>query len=182
MKESSINLISPQRTETSETSRIAESLQRISSISLVVFLFVSVAIGAIYFAMRVRFESSRIRRDQLRREVSALADTEALLVALRDRLKVADKILTTQVNWALAIGRIAEFAPSPTLASVAVDEKHRVVLTIQTSSLEDNFPILTALVADALAKRILSPEIVSFQLDKDGISHLAVSYYPVLSL
>lgn len=182
MKEGSINLISPQTNVPGDVSRVLESLQRVSSISLVVFLVVSVAIGSIYLVMRASFESSRTRRDQLRSQVSALADTEALLVALRGRLKVADKILTSQVSWGQAIGRITQLVPSPKLSSVAVDEKHRVVLTIQTSSLEDNFPILTALVADVEAKRILSPEIVSFQLDKDGISHLAISYYPVLSL
>lgn len=178
--DSAINLISPRAKLPDSVVRVSESLARISLVSLASFFAVSVLVGFSHWALNSTVTALSVRREKLAREVTTFAQTETLLVSLRDRVKLAEKILGSQVPWVETLERVNGFAPSPMLASVSVDEKRRVVLTIRASTLEENFPLLTALVAQVEAKRIIAPEVVSFALDKDGITRLVISFFPVL--
>ncbi len=178
--DSAINLISPRAKLPDSVIRVSKSLARISLVSLVVFLVVSLLVGFFYWTLKKRVEVQRVRRDQLAREVTTFTETETFLTAVRDRSRLADKILGSQLPWWQTLERVSLFAPPPMLASISVDEKRRVVLTIQASALEENFPVLTAIVGDVELKRIIAPEVVSFTLDKDGKSRLVISFFPVL--
>lgn len=179
-EQTSINLLRPQAKLPTKFSTISESLQKISVTSLIVFLVVGIVVAAMYFIMQMRFSTLVTRRDQMRTKISTFAQSEALLVALQERVRVVDKLLSSQVDWAATVERMNQLAPPGVLASVAVDGKQRVVMTITTDSIEALFPVLSAIISDVDAKRILSPTMVSFQLYQDGVANVIVSFFPVI--
>ncbi|MBI3386089.1 hypothetical protein HY031_03340 [Candidatus Gottesmanbacteria bacterium] len=180
MAEASINLISPQKTETHPLGPIVGQLRTVSLVGLGMFIVSAVLVSVLYIIFHQQNVQLQAQRDRLRDQISANASTEGLLAALKSRVNIAGKLLTNQINWLDVLRRITQFAPAGNLGSISVDEKHRVVMTIKTGAIEDNLPILAAMVSSVGARQILAPQIVSFQLSSDGTTTLVVSFLPAL--
>lgn len=180
MSETSINLISPQSKKGGALAPIEGQLQRASFISLGVFIAVTIAVSLLYFFVSQQNRVLQSRRDRVREQVASFVSTEGLLLAVKSRAGIGGKILAAQTDWSGVLARVSQFAPPGTLGSISVDEKRRVVLTIKTSSIEANLPILAAVLAAVTEKRFLAPQIVSFQLGAGGATDLVISFLPVL--
>lgn len=178
--ENSINLLFSRAKLPDSMSAVLERLQKASTVSVALFLVVSLLLGSFYFFGRSRFIPLVERRN---REINRLTDlvvTETLLLATRERTQLIGKLIAGRIDWSAALDRIGTIAPFPALSSVSVDGKRQTVLTVETKTIEEIFPILTELITHVEEKKILSPQIVSFQMEKDGTAHLVVSFFPVL--
>ena len=101
----SINLISPQAKLPKSITDVAPRLQRISIISLIVLLISAIFIGLFYsFLIRER-TSLVVKRDTLRTEIKARSDIEGILISLKERIKISNKLLSSQIHWASIIDR-----------------------------------------------------------------------------
>lgn len=175
-----INLISTAAQLSPALLALSEKLKRVSQVSLPVFFVVSILAASSYAILRTQVRSLASQTARIRSQIADQAEKQALILMVRERGKIVGKVLSGRSRWAPAFTQINSIAPTGTLASFSVDEKRRVVLTMQMSTLNDVFPALSALLKEMEEKRILTPEIVSFQIDSDGISRLVVSYIPVL--
>ena len=178
--ENSINLLSPRSKLSERLSTTFEGLHRASLVGLVTLVGMGVLVGVLYLFFNMRYNTLVARRDTLLAQVSSEVEKESALVALHQRAQLTDKLLANQITWGSHLGRISEIVQSPKLSSISVDEKHRLAITVKTNTIEDNFPILSAFVHDVEEKKIISPEIVSFQFEKDGKTNLVVSFFPGL--
>lgn len=178
--ENSINLLTPRAKVSPQLTTVGDVLAKWSMVGLVALLLVSTLTTVFYFIVKARYTALVARRDQLRSRIVAEIGKEGLLVSVRDRARIAEKLLTGQTNWAALLERMNQIAPQPTLSSIVVDENRSVVLNTKLGAIEDAFPILTGLLGDVEAKKIFSPRIVSFQLDKDGLIKMVVSFVPIL--
>lgn len=177
---SSINLLTPKQKLPTQFGALAGSLRRSSFIGLGAFLVSGVLVASLYIFLRQQASDNIARRDSLRSQIAANAQAEGLLFSLKQRVGIVRKLISGQTDWASIVGRVREIVPESVLTSLAVDEKHHVVLTMKTPAVEDTFPILTSIVGDVTSKRIVSPQIVSFQLDQSGLATLVVAFYPKL--
>ena len=175
----SINLITQTKIPGS-LSHLIGNLQKTTVTGLTIFVIVSLLVGGVYAVLRLRLTTLTSARDRLRSQITAQAEAEALLVALKQRGIIVGKIIQDQIHWVSTLSRMTEIAPPPALSSIAVDAKRRVVATIQTNTTEEMFPILAEILTDTENKKILSPQVSSFGIDKEGISRLVITFIPVL--
>src|SRR3990167_5601046 len=94
-----INLLTPSAKLSPEATRVTKQLQTVSSIALALFLVVGVVVGSAYLVLRIRHQDLSVRLAQIQQEISAKTVAEGLLVSIKDRVRVADKILATTPAW-----------------------------------------------------------------------------------
>jgi len=174
----SINLISPHVVVSPHLVEIAQHLRRISLVVIGVFFVGGVTVATTYLVLKQRYGRLVVRRDALARQVAGESVKEGALLAVKKRVELIGKLRAVQGNWSAIVQRVSEIAPSPFLRSLAVDEQRKVVLTVQTPTVEQLFPILTSLVGDVESKKILSPQIVSFQMDETGKAQMTIAFFP----
>lgn len=175
-----INLISTAAQLSPSLINLSEKLKAASQMLLPIFFAVSILVAGSYAILRTQVRSLAGQTASIRSQIANHAEKQALLSLVRDRSKIVGKLISGKVRWDSALTQISGVAPSGTLASIAVDEKRRVVLTMQMNGLDEALTAITAIMKETEEKRMLLPEIVSFQIDENGMSRLVVAYTPVL--
>lgn len=175
-----INLISTAAQLSPSFMHLSEKLKAASRMLLPIFFAVSILTAGSYAILRTQVRSLAGKTASIRSQIADQAEKQALLGLVRDRSKIVGKLVSGKVQWDRALTQFLGVAPSGTLASVAFDEKRRVVLTMRMNTLDEAITAITALMKETEEKRMLLPEIVSFQIDGNGMSRLVVAYTPVL--
>lgn len=87
-----VNLLPQELKPDKSVLKLSSKLKRIILIGYAVFFVAGGVAGGVYFILGQRIEDSKQRREDLKRVISSLSETEQRLVLVQDRLAVIDEI------------------------------------------------------------------------------------------
>lgn len=175
-----INLLTPTHTLSPKVEAFAKKLRQASYVSGGLFVIFGIAAFLFALIIRSRNETISARRDSLTRDISSYTPLEGLLVSTKERAVVVGKLLGASADWGKVFSNVESVSASPPLASLSLDPKKKMTMTIKAATVEELFPILAATVSQVEAKNMLSVQIVSLQLDGENGTTLVLSFVPVL--
>lgn len=165
---SGINLIRTKTNLSPQLGAIEQSLRQTAYVGLSLFLCVGVIVGVLY----VLFSQEKNRLDdtkqQLVAHVTGSAQKEAMYVAIKSRIHIVGSAIGNQKPWSQLLDRVQSFITPPQLTDISVDDQNNITLTVQASSLEQLATVAQALIDEAKAKRVVNPQLGSFQISNTG--------------
>lgn len=159
--------------------RAVSSLQRAAILVAGLFLLLSALGTGAYLFGRARYQGTVTTRDNARKQVDSFLSLEGILRSVKERVGVASKIVEGSTLWSTVLTRVDQMVPAPFLASITVDQKGKMTLTIKTAAIEELLPVIRAIVSEVENKHVVSAEMNSFQFHPEGGSTLVVSFVPV---
>lgn len=178
---SDINLLQSKTVLPPQLAAIEGRLRQASYMSLAILLVAGVLVGVTYLFFQNQKRVLEETRTQLIRKINAQSQKEGFLVAVRERLGVVDKVLAYQLPWAQIMDTIKTIALPPKLNAISVEEQNKVTLSVKADSIEETLNMVNAIVAGVEQKKLRNPQLVSFQLEKDGSVQLMFSFVPLFA-
>lgn len=176
-----INLIRTKTIVSPEVEAIESSLKKASMITLAVFICISVVVGSTYLLFYYKLNNEETQKKNLITRINSLKNKEAYLLAIKDRTKTVEKAMSNQKPWVQMLDLVNTFATPPALTSISVDEQDKIALTVKTKSLEDILHIAESIITNVNSKRIKNPQLVSFQVLKEGDFEISISFYALFN-
>ncbi len=177
--EHTINLIRNKSAASPQTEAIEASIKKASTVTLSIFVGVSVILASVYFLFYYQLNGQEEQKRDLITRVNSLKNKEAYLLAIKARTKTVEKVMANQKPWVEMLDLVYTFAAPPSLSSISVDEQNKILLTIRTQTLEEILRIVQAIASNVEANKIKNPQLVSFQLVKNGFFEISVSFFAV---
>lgn len=151
--------------------------------------FVAIGLVAIIGTLTITgFFTFLFQKNQLEQEeksllakISQQSKKEGLLVSLKQRLPVVEKIIAAQAPWERVIDVISSIAQPPVLTTIEAADKSVIKLTLKASSLEEASAIVIKLIDLTNQNKIKSPQLLGLNLLKDGLIQMSVSFVPVFN-
>ncbi|OGG11491.1 hypothetical protein A2Z00_03530 [Candidatus Gottesmanbacteria bacterium RBG_13_45_10] len=171
-----INLIRTKTGNSSQVEAVEASLRNTAFIGVALFVFVGVITGLTYIYFSFQQQSLTDTKNQLVQQVNNSQAKEGLLLSIKARTQTVAKAMANQRPWARLLDNISSIVSPPTLASVAVDERNKIVVVIRTVTVDQLVHIVEAFIKEAQDNRIRAPQILSFQLDKTGEAQISISF------
>lgn len=171
-----INLISTKTGLSPQIERVAGSLRRAASIAMMIFILSGVTIGSVYYYYYSRRNSLTLDRDQLRNQISAAKNKEGLLVSIKDRTRIVEKVMKSQRPLGEILDLLGRIAVPPLLTNVSIDESSKIEATIQANTLDEIVPPIEAVIAYAQDGKVKAPELRSVQIGKNGIVTMVLAF------
>lgn len=175
-----INLISTNIEYTPEFSGLYGTLRRISYGSLILFIVLGVIVGGIAAYLSARENNLTAQKDALTATMNQVSVKEGLLLTVRQRVSVIDKITLSQKQIAPLFTAIDNILSGGQLISLSLDEVGQTVLTAHVNTLENAISLVDSLLASSQSKALTKPALTSFTIAKDGGFDIAVSFVPKL--
>lgn len=173
-----INLLRTKTRMSPEMLALAEKLRVISWIALVGTIVVGLATGLIFLEFQREREQVASEKQQLLTTIAASAKKESLFVSLKDRIPLVSRAMNSQKQWGQILDTVAGIASPPQLYSVSVDDRQTVLLNMKTTSFDEVAGWIARITDLVGAKRIRSPQLVSFQFAKEGTLLVSLSFIP----
>lgn len=176
-----INLIHTQANTSPELEAIDTSVRKAAIVALIGFVCVAIITASVYLLYYYKQNKMEGEKTELISRVNSLKNKEAYLLAIKDRTKTVEKVLGNQKPWIQMLVLVNAFASPPALSSITVDEQDKVALIIKTESMEDILRIVDTLRQQVAANKIKNPQLVSFQILKNGTFEIATSFYAIFT-
>ncbi len=171
-----INLIRTKTSGTSQYDPIFESLRKSATVGLWLFLVASMALGGVYYYFYAEQGRLEKERAELYLRVNQAKNKEGLLISIKERTKIVDKVLAAQKPWADMLDLLGTVVVPPQLSSISVDEQNEVVVGITGESIDDIVEPMESFIAFAQQGKIRNPKILSVQFDKDGSVTVSLAF------
>jgi hypothetical protein len=110
--------------------------------------------------------------------VSRQKQTEGLLLAIKQRVTVADRVAQTQKPWVRALDIVTQFADPSQLGGIAVDEAGRVQLHVASATFAGIAPIITVLAREKAMGNIREAQLSGLQINDKGGIEIGVAFIP----
>jgi len=175
----SINLVSTKTDLSPGVELIIKSLRRACTIAMILFLFAGVVAGTVYYYYYSLRSSLEARRDVLRNQISLAKNKEGLLISIKERTQIVQKVMKSQRPLAEILKLLGTIAAPPILTSVSVAETSKIEFTIEANSIDDILPAVEGLIAYSRAGKVHAPEIQSLQIGKDGEVTISIAFNAV---
>lgn len=176
-----INLIHTQSNVSPELDAIDASVRKATVVTLIVFICVAVVTASVYVLYYFKQQTVDDEKKELITHVNTLKNKEAYLLAIKDRTKTVEKVLLNQKPWIQVLNLVNTFASPPLLSSITVDEQDKIALIIKVDSLEEVLRIVDSLKQYVSQNKIKNPQLVSFQILKNGSFEISISFYAVFA-
>lgn len=178
----SINLLRSQNVLSPLWQRIESQLGMWSMIALIATLAIGLGTGVIFTVLELQYRSLSTSKSALQTSVDGQKTKELMLHYVKHRLGIIDKIRPTQFAWNTVLDVATGIAVPPTLTSLTIDDKKRVVVTVTLPSLDDAVSVVSGVAQLVADKKIRGPQITSLQLNQDGTTQMSISFSPVFNL
>ena len=157
-----------------------EQYVRIASMIVLSILFSGgILVGIAFFVFGQKRDSMKVEKEQLLSQVKKDVATESLLVMIRSRIAVIDKIIGKQVSYAPFIDTTMKIIQSYPLSSFSLGEKNTVAITVKVASIEEAMNVLTTIMEMEQKKEIGDPILQSFSIGEEKIQ-IGLSYTVIL--
>lgn len=176
MAGTSINLISTQAGQGPEFGALAATLKKVCYGSVIIFLASGLIVGAAYAFVRIQIGRLNEEKSTFAQAISASSVKEGLLLSLKNRIAVMDKLATSEKHMDILFNRISEIGATAPIKSFTLDDKNQVTMITQVNAIEQGILVTDAVIKEALAGNLTKPSLVSMTLDKTGTYNLTVSF------
>ncbi len=169
MEKISINLLPTENTAALRRQRQFVMIQTVSTIFLLVMIFLASITVALRFLQSQNISSVEVKAKSAEDSVSGFKDKEIALVVLKNRLGIINQIFPKPSKQAIAYQQVSNLVPAAvSVSSLSVDAKGTVLLSLISPSGTE----LKALVANLSDKKnfdnFSSVEIESLTRGRDG--------------
>ncbi len=110
--------------------------------------------------------------------VSRQKQTEGLLLAIKQRVTVADRVAQTQKPWVRTLDIVTEIADPTQLGGVAVDEAGKVQLHVSSPTFTGIAPVIAVLAREKAKGTIREAQLSGLQINDKGGIEIGVSFIP----
>lgn len=172
-----INLIATKTGLSPRLELIENSLQRASTVGVVMFLGAGLLVGALYFYYFSSLSALEKTQTQLRSQINAAKANEGLLTSIKDRTRTVELAMNSQRQWAQTLDLLGTVAVPPALSAVSVDEENKIEITVQARVIDDLLAPVSTLMAYANEGRLRNTELRSVQFDKNGLVTMTVTFH-----
>ncbi len=177
--QSSINLIRTRTGASPQLEAIETSLRRTGYVSIIAFLCVSIICTVIYVLFNQNKQDLQSSKQSLINEVTGNAQKEALYLSIKNRTLIVGKALDNLHPWADLLDRVNAFSPEGSLAGILVDDENKIILTYKVASFNTLLQIVNAIIQSANTNHLVSPQLVSLQLQNGGGILASISFFAV---
>lgn len=163
-----INLIRTKTGGSSQYDAVFESLRRAATAGLWLFLLAAFALGASYYYFYTEQGRLAKQRSELYFRVNQARNKEGLLISIKERTAIVDRVLAAQKPWADMLDLLGTIVVPPALSTISVDDQNKIVVGITAPSIDDIVEPMERFVEYAREGKIRIPQILSVQFDKNG--------------
>ena len=174
-----INLLKTKSPLSPRSEAIELQLRSSSMWGLILFVAIGVLAGGWFLIMQLRLNSLKSARSQLVKQIAAESQKEGLLLTVKDRVAVAEKVLATQTLWPPVFDKVVALAQPPILTAITNDEQQRINMAVGARSLDEALNVTSALIAIAEDKQVRLPQLKGLTVDREGNIRLVLNFYPV---
>jgi len=171
-----INLIQTKTPVSPQMEMATVFLRKLSLWVLVIFVVSGTIVGGIFYYLRVRDQNETNVDQQLSQEISQSTIKEGLLLALKQRILLTNKIIAVQKPVNKLFDTVAAFIPLGQVNALSLDDNNTVLLTIHAQSMKDMISPVDALIQQIAARTLRSPQLVSLSFKDDGSIDVTVSF------
>ncbi|KKU82993.1 hypothetical protein A2973_03090 [Candidatus Gottesmanbacteria bacterium RIFCSPLOWO2_01_FULL_49_10] len=175
-----INLLKA-KTALSPTLVVLERHLHIASyVVLVGALSASLFLGVGYVILRSKLGLLISNKQKYVSLIANQSRKEVLLVLIKDRLSVLDKIIASQKNWVVAFDLIARVLGGQPLNSFSVNDEQQVSMSITVFSIEEAISLVDRIALEMHEKKLIRPTLESLRYGTDGSVDLSIVFIPTL--
>ncbi len=171
-----INLIRSKTSGPAQYSAVFESLKRASIVSVWLFLLAAAITGGLYYYYVIEQRALDAERGALRLRVDQARIKEGLLVSIKDRTRIVERVLSAQRPWADMLDLIGTVIVPPELSNIAVDEQNKVGIGITAASIDEIVEPIENFIEYAQTGKIRNPQLSSIQFNKNGSVTVSLSF------
>ncbi len=152
-------------------------VRNISTVSLIVFLMIGTSILTIRLFVQNELKSVASQTNEILTRVNADAVKEGILLDLHHRITLVSNIRKVQVSFAPHLDATLSIARPPRLTSFSLGDNNQTVrITVKVSSLKEASDVVDSVMHLLTQKKIRSPLITGFAIDKNGLIAVGLSY------
>ena len=171
-----INLLKTKSGISAQLVVLGEWLSRIGIAALLLVLVAGAGLATAYVWLAQDIRRQEDTKTRLVAELEQNRQKEGLLISLKRRAAVAEKIRIVQRPLGGLFTITSSFVPEGKLVSLRMDEQLQVQVQAQAASIEEVAIIILGLESLARDKRIINPQLVGLDIGKDGSVRLTVSF------
>ena len=179
MTDTQINLIKRDVGSMGQLSKLEDGL-RMAALWFLGGLFVAgLAVGSTFFYLRAQTEKLEMQKLAVVKEINDQTKKEGLLLSLKDRIGIANKVLDAAKPWGKVFNVLGYIAYEGAFNSISVDDTGRVSTSLELGSIDETVDVITNIMALAGERSLRTPQMISFALRDDGRVQLTVSFFPI---
>ena len=176
----SINLIHSKANENPHLDAITSVLRRVSYAAVITLVLSGILVGAIYAFLQASSTQLEIKNDTLKATVSGDSPKEGILLAIKQRIAVIDKIMASQKDMDKLFGIISEITPVGNLKSLSIDDNNKTTISVQVATISDAVTMVDTLLNLATSGSVTKASLLTFSLTKDQGFNISFSFVPIL--
>ena len=176
-KLSDINLLKAKTLLTPQMIAIEEQLRKASLIFLGLLFLTGIFLGVGYLVLRQKYEGLFQKREDAKAAIAGEIRKEGLLMSIKDKLVLAEKVLDVQDSWPEVLHLTARIMGNKN-TSFSISDSRSIGLSIKTDSLEEAFAVVDQVLTEANAKTLASPTLDGVQYQQDGTMRLSLTFTP----
>jgi hypothetical protein len=174
-----INLIRTKTGSTHQYEAVEVSLRKTGYIGLIGILCIGFILAVIYFFFAQEKSHLETKKQNLVRELTLNAQKQGMFLSIKDRTKIVKRVMANQKPWALLLDRVTQIMQPPALSNVMVDDQNKVTITLAAQNVDTILTAVSALITQANENTILNPQLLSFQIGKNGNIESTISFFVV---
>lgn len=177
---SSINLLNVQRASSPVMQSGFRIMKNVAYGGLITLFFVSVLVGALSIALRLREEAYDTERNDLKKDIAAAIAKEGMITDIKVRVAAVDSILKQQKNPIPFIDAMLSITEGTTVTSLTIGENNDVTVGMILKNVSDAQTVVARIMKLVAAQTIRFPVLESFGIDDLGVIQMNISYKVVM--
>jgi hypothetical protein len=176
----SINLIKTPINEIPLLAGMIPVLKRMAFICLTSLIISGLAAGGVYYYF-FTLENTRIaQKNALVESVSQDSKKEGLLLAVKQRAAIVSSLTAGQKNISAFFNLLTQFITPEQMETITMSDNNKVIIGANTATIGDAVTLVDALLKTVDAGKVSKPDLVLFNLAKNGGFKISVSFVPIL--
>lgn len=175
----SINLIRTKTTTSPQVEMVTTLFRKLSLWALALLIVSGVLVSGIFFYLQNREQQLVNTQRQLSQSIAQSTTKEGLLVALKHRAALTNKILGVQQPVGKVFDTLSTFVSPGQMTSISIDDHNKVLLGIHAQSITDVISVVDSLIKQMTANHARAPQLVSLSLGRIGDVDVTLSFIAV---
>jgi len=177
-----INLIRSKTTYSPQLGALESSLRKSGYIGIILFLCIGLLVGILYVLFSTEEKNLLSQKEEYVKRVNSDKLAEGFFRSIKDRTRIVENAMMSKRPWSQLLDEVNAIVAPPVLSNISVDNEDKIIITVNTGSVDTILPIVNALIAKAQANRFISPQLIAFQITKTGNVIASFSFSAVSKL
>lgn len=175
-----INLIQTKTNVNPQVKAISDIIQKASYWAVGTLIIAGLLVGGIYAYLTFQGTSLRTQKDELVSQVTQDAKKEGLLLSIRQRIGVIDKVTANQKHIDKLFSVIDTVVPLGSLKSLTLDDSDKATFVAGVGSISDAVSMVDALLKQGENGTVSKTQLESFALSDISGFEISLSFVPTL--